>query len=53
MLKVYKFLICRVSLLPIQSRNQVIDLPALAVLLSVVRGASEVTVSGTTETMIK
>ena len=40
-------------LLPDQSRNEVIDLPVLAVLLSVVRGASEVTVSGTTETMIK
>ena len=34
-------------------RKQVIDLPVLAVLLSVVRGASEVTVSGTTETIIK
>ena len=34
-------------------RNQVIDIPALAVLLSVVRGASEVTASGMTETMIK
>ena len=34
-------------------RNQVIDLPVLAVLLSVVRGASEVTASGMTETMIK
>ena len=40
-------------LLPIQSVNEVIDLPVLAVLLSVVRGASEVTASGTTETMIK
>ena len=40
-------------LLADQSRNEVIDLPVLAVLLSVVRGASEVTVSGTTETMIK
>ena len=40
-------------LLPIQSRNGVIDLPVLAVLLSVVRGASELTASGATETMIK
>ena len=40
-------------LLPIQSRNEVIDLPVLAVLLSVVRGASEVTVSGMTETILK
>ena len=40
-------------LLPIQSVNEVIDLPVLAVLLSVVRGASEVTALGTTETMIK
>ena len=34
-------------------RNQVIDLPVLAVLISVVRGASEVAASGMTETMIK
>ena len=40
-------------LLPIQSGNEVIDLPVLAVLLSVVRGASEVTASGMTETILK
>ena len=40
-------------LLPIQSRNEVIDLPIPPVLLSIVRGAPEVTASGTTETMIK
>ena len=40
-------------LLPIQSLNEVIDLPVLAVLLSIVRGASELTTSGATETMIK
>ena len=40
-------------LLPIQSRNEVIELPVLAVLLSIVGGAPEVTASGMTETMIK